>query len=162
MYVIKARTYECVRNDSEMHSTGVTGLHSRLGRSCNPVTQSQEMLMSDLWNDSYFFPLSVSLTPCFCLHRCRYSRCRCWVQGPRRRRGRLLVWWVQHRGKTYTVVSEVWCNVHCLAIVTHLIHFYIKFEDFCLIILISARRQTHFTNTGDDQVEAQLKCPGAG
>ena len=31
----------CVRNDSETHSTGVTGLHSRLRRSCNPVTQSR-------------------------------------------------------------------------------------------------------------------------
>ena len=26
MYVIKARTHGCVRNDSETHSTGVTGL----------------------------------------------------------------------------------------------------------------------------------------
>ena len=41
MYVIKARTHGCVRNDSETHSTGVTGLHSRLRRSCNPVTQSR-------------------------------------------------------------------------------------------------------------------------
>ena len=30
MYVIKARMHGCVRNDSETHSTGVTGLHSRL------------------------------------------------------------------------------------------------------------------------------------
>ena len=29
MYVIKARTHGGVRNDSETHSTGVTGLHSR-------------------------------------------------------------------------------------------------------------------------------------
>ena len=29
MYVIKARTHVCVRNDSETHSTGVTGLHSQ-------------------------------------------------------------------------------------------------------------------------------------
>ena len=36
-----ARTHGCVRNDSETHSTGVTGLHSRLRRSCNPVTQSR-------------------------------------------------------------------------------------------------------------------------
>ena len=41
MYVIKARTHGCVRNDSETHSTGVTGLHSGLRRSCNPVTQSR-------------------------------------------------------------------------------------------------------------------------
>ena len=41
MYVIKARTHGCVRNDSETHETGVTGLHSRLRRSCNPVTQSR-------------------------------------------------------------------------------------------------------------------------
>ena len=41
MYVIKAKTHGCVRNDSETHSTGVTGLHSRLRRSCNPVTQSR-------------------------------------------------------------------------------------------------------------------------
>ena len=41
MYVIKARTHVCVWNDSETHSTGVTGLHSQLRRSCNPVTQSR-------------------------------------------------------------------------------------------------------------------------
>ena len=41
MYVIKARTHGCVRNDSETHSTGVTGLHSRVRWSCNPVTQSR-------------------------------------------------------------------------------------------------------------------------
>ena len=40
MYVIKARTHGGLRNDSETHSTDVTGLHSRLCRSCNPVTQS--------------------------------------------------------------------------------------------------------------------------
>ena len=40
MYVIKARMHGCVRNDSETHSTGVTGLHSQLRRLCNPVTQS--------------------------------------------------------------------------------------------------------------------------
>ena len=39
MCVIKARTHGCVRNVSEMHSTGVTGLHSR--QSCSPVTQSR-------------------------------------------------------------------------------------------------------------------------
>ena len=37
MYVIKARTHRGVRNDSETHSTDVTGLR----RSCNPVTQSR-------------------------------------------------------------------------------------------------------------------------
>ena len=36
-----ARRHGWVRNDSETHSTGVTGLHSRLRRSCNPVTQSR-------------------------------------------------------------------------------------------------------------------------
>ena len=41
MYVIKARMHGCVRNDSETHSTGVYELHSRLRRSCNPVTQSR-------------------------------------------------------------------------------------------------------------------------
>ena len=41
MYAIKARTHGCMRNDSETHSTGVTGLHSRLRRSCNPVIQSR-------------------------------------------------------------------------------------------------------------------------
>ena len=35
------REHGCVRNDSETHSTGVTGLHSRLRWSCNPVTQSR-------------------------------------------------------------------------------------------------------------------------
>ena len=41
MYVIKARRHGCVRNDSETHETGITWLHSRLRRSCNPVTQSR-------------------------------------------------------------------------------------------------------------------------
>ena len=41
MCVIKARTHGCLRNDRETHSTGVTGLHSRLCRSCDPVTQSR-------------------------------------------------------------------------------------------------------------------------
>ena len=41
MCVIKARTHGCVRNDSETHSIGVTGLHSRLRQSCNPVTQTR-------------------------------------------------------------------------------------------------------------------------
>ena len=41
MYLIKARARGCVQNDSETHSTGVTGLHSQLRRSCNPVTQSR-------------------------------------------------------------------------------------------------------------------------
>ena len=40
MYVIKARRHGCVQNDSETYLTGVTGLHSQLRRSCNPVTQS--------------------------------------------------------------------------------------------------------------------------
>ena len=39
--MIKARTDGCVRNDRETHSTGVTGLHSRLCPSYNPVTQSR-------------------------------------------------------------------------------------------------------------------------
>ena len=38
MYVIKVRAPACVRNDSEKHSTGVTGLHFQLRRSCNPIT----------------------------------------------------------------------------------------------------------------------------
>ena len=41
MHVIKARMARHVRNDSEMHSTGITGLHSPLRRSCNPVTHSR-------------------------------------------------------------------------------------------------------------------------
>ena len=41
MYVIKVRAPGCVRNDSEKHSTGVTGLHFQLRRSCNPITQSR-------------------------------------------------------------------------------------------------------------------------
>ena len=41
MYVIKARTHGGVRDDSETHSTDVTGLHSRLRRSWHPVTQSR-------------------------------------------------------------------------------------------------------------------------
>ena len=40
MYVMKARMPRCVQNYSETHSTGVTGLHSWLRRSHNPVTQS--------------------------------------------------------------------------------------------------------------------------
>ena len=39
--MIKVRTYGYVRNDRETHWTGVTGLHSRLRRSCNTVTQSR-------------------------------------------------------------------------------------------------------------------------
>ena len=38
MCVIKAGTHGCVRNDSETHSTGVTGLHSRLVQSSNTVS----------------------------------------------------------------------------------------------------------------------------
>ena len=40
MYVMKARMPRCVQNYSETHSTGVTGLHSWLRWSHNPVTQS--------------------------------------------------------------------------------------------------------------------------
>ena len=39
--MIKARTHGFVQNDSRTHSPGVTGLHSRLRQSCNPVTQSR-------------------------------------------------------------------------------------------------------------------------
>ena len=39
--VIKARMHGCVQNYSKTHSTGVTGLHSRVRRSCNQVTQSR-------------------------------------------------------------------------------------------------------------------------
>ena len=41
MCVINARTHGCVRNDSETHPTGATGLHDRRGRECNPVTQTR-------------------------------------------------------------------------------------------------------------------------
>ena len=65
MYVIKARTHGCVRNDSETHSTGVTGLHSRLRWTCNPVTQSRafhchfaHIRAFSLYNFMYSYSLS--------------------------------------------------------------------------------------------------------
>ena len=65
-----------VCDDSEMHSTGVTGLHSRLRHSCNPVTQSRAIHCH--FAHTREFPKSRVYTRCVRIrpHTCTYADCR--------------------------------------------------------------------------------------
>ena len=71
MCVITARTHGCVRNDSETHSTGVTGLHSRRFRAHTCVLAIMLHHCSFYWSSvksflancffNHWWPLSFAL-----------------------------------------------------------------------------------------------------